>query len=241
MDNNDTKGKVLKKAVVWKNLFFYRKSDVLYQLTVEFCRRYHPAHGDRTVDQMVQAARSGKQNIVEGSEDGQTSSEMEIKLLNVARASLQELRCDYQDYLNTHHLQTWDNNHPRLKRMRAFCHQNNDFNCYEPLIGKMSDEEMANLALTLCHQTDKMMCSYLRRLEEQFVKEGGIKERMYAARTGYRQQQDAYMKTIESENQHLKSENQHLKSENQHLKSENTELKRRLQELKTISRYPGKV
>ena len=81
------KGKVLKKAVVWENLYFYRKSDAIYQLTVEFCRRFLPAHGDRTVDQMVQAARSGKQNIIEGSEDGQTSSEIEIKLLNVARGS----------------------------------------------------------------------------------------------------------------------------------------------------------
>ena len=83
----NTKGKVLKKAVVWKDLYFYRKSDALYQITVEFCKRFLPAHGDRTVDQMVQAARSGKQNIVEGSEDGQTSSEMEIKLMNVARVA----------------------------------------------------------------------------------------------------------------------------------------------------------
>ena len=65
----DTKGKVLKKAVVWKDLYFYRKSNALYQITVEFCKRFLPAHGDRTVDQMVQAARSGKQNIVEGSEE----------------------------------------------------------------------------------------------------------------------------------------------------------------------------
>ena len=84
-----TKGKVLKKTVVWKDLYFYRKSDTLYQLTVEFCHRYLPPYGDRTVDQMVQAARSGKQNIVEGSEDGKTSSEMEITLLNSARGSLQ--------------------------------------------------------------------------------------------------------------------------------------------------------
>ena len=92
-----TKNTVLKKPVVWKNLYFYRKSDTLYQLTVVFCNRFLPAHGDRTVDQMVQAARSGKQNIVEGSEDGKTSSEMEIKLINVARSSLQELREDYLD------------------------------------------------------------------------------------------------------------------------------------------------
>ena len=102
----NTNRTVLKKAVVWQNLYFYRKSDALYQLTVEFCKRFLPPYGDRTVDQMVQAARSGKQNIVEGSEDGLTSSEMELKLLNVARGSLQELRSDYQDYLNTHHLST---------------------------------------------------------------------------------------------------------------------------------------
>ena len=182
----NTKGKVLKKAVVWKELYFYRKSDTLYQLTVEFCKRFLPAHSDRTVDQMVQAARSGKQNIVEGSEDGQTSSEMEIKLLNVARGSLQELRADYTDYLNTHHLTVWTKDSERMRRLRIFCQTHNDHCDYEPLMAKMNDEEMANMALTLCHQTDKMMCTYIEKLEERFVKEGGIKERMYAARTGYR-------------------------------------------------------
>ena len=201
----DTKGKVLKKAVVWKDLYFYRKSDALYQITVEFCKRYLPAHGDRTVDQMVQAARSGKQNIVEGSEDGQTSSEMEIKLMNVARGSLQELRADYQDYLNTHHLSMWAADNERQQKLREFCHSHNDFSDYEPLLVKMNDEEMANLALTLCHQTDKMMFAYIEKLERQFVTEGGIKERMHAARTGYRKEQDAYMQALENENQQLKA------------------------------------
>lgn len=199
-----TKGKVLKKTVVWKELYFYRKSDALYQLTVEFCHRFLPPYGDRTVDQMVQAARSGKQNIVEGSEDGQTSSEMEIKLLNVARGSLQELRSDYQDYLNTHHLQLWEPDNPRQQRLRAFCHSHNDYGDYAPLLPKMNDEEMANLALTLCHQTDKMMCSYIEGLERQFVTQGGIKERMYAARTGFRKEQDAHMQALETENQLLR-------------------------------------
>ena len=185
----NTKGKVLKKAVVWKELYFYRKSDALYQITVEFCKRFLPAHGDRTVDQMVQAARSGKQNIVEGSEDGQTSSEMEIKLMNVARGSLQELRADYNDYLNTHHLTIWDRDSKRQQRLRDFCHSHNDYSDYEPLLSKMSDEEMANLAITLCHQTDKMMCNYIENLEKLFVTEGGIKERMTAARLGYRTNQ----------------------------------------------------
>ena len=207
----NTKGKVLKKAVVWKELYFYRKSDALYQITVEFCKRFLPAHGDRTVDQMVQAARSGKQNIVEGSEDGQTSSEMEIKLMNVARGSLQELRADYQDYLNTHHLSSWPKDSQRQQRLRDFCHSHNDFSDYAPLLAKMNDEEMANLALTLCHQTDKMMCAYIEKLEKQFVTEGGIKERMHAARTGYRQEVDAHMRALEAENQRLKAENAKLK------------------------------
>ena len=211
MADNETKGEVLKRAVIWKDLYFYRKSDALYQLTVEFCSRYLPAYGSRTVDQMVQAARSGKQNIVEGSEDGQTSSEMEIKLINTARGSLQELRADYLDYLHTHHLNVWQKDNPRQQRLRKFCHKHNDYCDYEPLMGKMNDEEMANLALTLCHQTDKMMCSYLERLEERFVKEGGIKERMHAARTGYRQAQDAKLKSLEEENARLKAENQNLR------------------------------
>ena len=200
----NTKGKVLKKAVVWKDLYFYRKSDTLFQLTVEFCHRFLPAYGDRTVDQMIQAARSGKQNIVEGSEDGQTSSEMEIKLLNIARGSLQELRADYNDYLNTRHLTSWPANSERQQRLREFCHSHNDYSDYEHFVNKMSDEEMANMALTLCHQTDKMMCAYIEKLEKQFVTEGGIKERMYAARTGYRQEQDARMKALEAENAALK-------------------------------------
>ena len=207
----DTKGKVLKKAVVWKDLYFYRKADAIYQLTVEFCHRFLPPYGDRTVDQMVQAARSGKQNIVEGSEDGQTSSEMEIKLMNVARGSLQELRSDYQDYINTRHLSLWSSKNERQRRLREFCHTHNDFSDYAPLIAKMNDEEMANLLLTLCHQTDKMMCAYIEKLEHRFVTEGGIKERMYAARTGYRQQVDARLKSLEAENQHLKAENAELR------------------------------
>ena len=209
----DTRRKVLKKAVVWKNLYFYQKSDAIYQLTVEFCHRFLPAYGDRTVDQMVQAARSGKQNIVEGSEDGQTSSEMEIKLLNVAKGSLQELRADYQDYLNTHHLSTWDKDSERMQRMREFCHVHNDYSDYAPLVEKMSDEEMANLLLTLCHQTDKMMTAYIENLERRFVTEGGMKERMYAIRTGYRAEQDAHMKALEEENAKLKAEIAKLKEE----------------------------
>jgi four helix bundle suffix protein len=130
---------------------------------------------------------------------------MEIKLMNVARGSLQELRADYQDYLNTHHLPMWDASNERQRNLRDFCHSHNDFSDYGPLLVKMNDEEMANLALTLCHQTDKMMFAYIEKLERQFVTEGGIKERMHAARTGYRKEQDAYMQALEKENQQLKA------------------------------------
>ena len=199
------KGQVLKGGVVWKDLYIYRKSDTLYQLTVVFCRRFLPSFGDRTVDQMIQAARSGKQNIVEGSEDGKTSTEMELKLLNVARASLQELCEDYKDYLKSHNLPLWNSSNDRYERMRLFCREHNDYDAYSQIVEKMSDEEMANLALTLCHQTDKMMVKYLDKLEKQFVTEGSAsRERMHAARTGYRNGVDNACTSLEAENQQLK-------------------------------------
>ena len=203
---------IFKQVANWKDLLFYRKSDALYQLTVVFCRRFLPAHGDRTVDQMVQAARSGKQNIIEGSEDGKTSTEMELKLLNVARSSLQELREDYRDYLVSHGLPVWGGGHPRFAAMKRFCHDHNDFADYAAVAETMDDEAFANMALTLCHQTDTMMAAYLKHLETTFITEGGIKERMHSARTSYRQGQDARLKALEAENAALKAEIARLKA-----------------------------
>ena len=90
---------IFRQVPKWQDLWFYQKSEVLYQMTYVFCERFLHQYGNRTVDQMVQAARSGKQNIVEGSEDGKTSTEMELKLLNVARSSIGELRQDYEDFV----------------------------------------------------------------------------------------------------------------------------------------------
>ena len=143
---------------------------------------------------------------------------MEIKLMNVARGSLQELRADYLDYLNTHHLSVWNADSERQRKLREFCHSHNDYSDYEPLLSKMNDEEMANLALTLCHQTDKMMCAYIEKLEHKFVTEGGIKERMHAARTGYRKEQDARMLALEEENKLLKKRVAELEKELQRLR-----------------------
>lgn len=195
---------IFKQTANWRNLHLYQKSDALYQLTVFFCKKFLPQYGDRTVDQMVQAARSGKQNIVEGSEDGKTSTEMELKLLNVARASIGELREDYEDYLKGHGLTQWDKRHPRFDAMLTFCREHNDYADYEPLVEKMSDEEFCNMSITVCRFTDKMMVSYLEFLEKRFVTEGGIKERMHSVRTGFRKEQDAKMAALEQENQRLK-------------------------------------
>lgn len=197
--------RVLKQQTNWEQLGFYQKSVVLYQMTFTFCERFLPKFGDRTVDQMVQAARSGKQNIVEGSADGVTSTEMELKLLNVARASIKELREDYEDYLLSRHLTMWKSGHPRYNRLLAFCRKHNTLPDYEPFFLRWSAEEMANAALTLCHQVDKAMMTYIKGKETQFVKEGGIKERMYAARTGYRKGIDEYVKALEAENKRLKA------------------------------------
>ncbi|MBR1789927.1 MAG: four helix bundle suffix domain-containing protein [Bacteroidaceae bacterium] len=195
----DPRFQVLKRQRPWRDAFYYQKTEVLYQMTYVFCQRFLPAHGDRTVDQMVQAARSGKQNIIEGTEDGETSTEMHIKLLNVARSSLQELREDYRDYLLTRHLPIWTPAHDRYKQMQDFCRQHNRLEDYQPFLQKWNDEEMANIALTLCYMTDTMLNRHLKSLEEEFVTQGGIKERMYAARTGYRQEQDAELARLRQE------------------------------------------
>ena len=191
--------KVLRSQTKWVELYFYQKTDVLSQLTFIFTKHHLQQFGDRTVDQMVQAARSGKQNIVEGSEDGMTSMEMEIKLLNVARSSIHELREDYEDYLKSRELPLWDKTHPRYERMLKFCRNHNRWEDYEKLAAKMNAEEMANTALTLCHMVDKMMISYQKKLEKEFVTEGGIKERMTAARLGYRMNQQQEIARLRQE------------------------------------------
>lgn len=186
--NNNTAKPVLRKQTNWENLYFYQKANVLYQLTFAFTKRFLK-RGDRTIDQMVQAARSGKQNIVEGSADGVTSMEMELKLLNTARGSLKELKEDYEDYLASRHLTRWNAGTSRYDGMLKFCRSHNKIEDYQDYFDKWSDEEMANVALTLCHMVDKMMITYEKQKENEFVTEGGIKERMTAARLGYRTNQ----------------------------------------------------
>ena len=180
-------------------------------MTYVFTRRFLPAYGDCTVDQKVQAARSGKQNIVEGSADGVTSMEMELKLLNVARGSIQELLEDYEDYLPSHRLTKWTPHHPRYGQMLQYCREHNDLEDYEPFFEKWSDEEAANVAITLCRMVDKMIMTYQQKKEEEFITEGGIRERMTAARLGYRTNQRETIEQLNREIEALKQENAMLK------------------------------
>ena len=161
----------------YRDLIFYKKTKILYDMTFWF-KEHYLTRGDRTQDQMEQAARSGKQNIAEGRTDGLTSTEMELKLVNVARASLIELREDYEDYLISRGLTIWSKGHPRFGPMLSFCRSHNRLEDYQPFIPRWNDEELANIALSLCHFIDKMMVSYEKYLEQTFITEGGIKERM---------------------------------------------------------------
>lgn len=230
--NTETMGnkplpKVLLNEVQYQDLYFYQKTEVIYVMTYHFAKRFLDSKGDRTVDQMIQAARSGKQNIVEGLADGMTSTEMQLKLLNVARSSLKELRADYEDYLHTRELPFWDAKHHRYEDMLTFCRKHNKVSDYEPYLKQWNDEEICNIALTLLHMTDKMMKTYISGLDQQFVTQGGIKERMYAARTGYR-------KGVDEELQRLREANKSLRQQVPILEQRIEELEREKRHLEVL-------
>ena len=174
---------------------------------------------------MVQAARSGKQNIAEGSAASATSTETELKLINVARASLQEVLVDYTDYLRVHALEQWAMDSEKARQARQVCSRHNDTAYYRTAIAERSAETIANIAITLIHQEDVLLRKLLQRLEDDFVRQGGIKERMYAARTGYRQEQDTRLAALEAENKQLREKNTRLQEENTRLKGEIAALK----------------
>lgn len=160
----------------------FRKAEVVYDLTCVFCARFLE-RGDRTIDQMVQAARSGKQNIVEGSKAAKTSTEMEIMLTNVARASLEELLRDYGDYLRTHRAAAWDKDSREARYVRQLGRNPEmTFEAIREFTETRPGPVVANIALCLIHQANFLLDRQLRRLERDFVKEGGLRERMMRAR-----------------------------------------------------------
>lgn len=157
----------------------------MYDVTFYFAHHYLEK-GDRTIDQMVQAARSGKQNIAEGAAAGNTSKETEIKLTNVAKASLQELLVDYEDFLRVRGLKQWQPDDARLAQTKRACVAHNDSEYYRKAMPERSAETITNIAITLIHQTDWLLNKLIEKLEIQFVENGGVKEQMTKARKEYR-------------------------------------------------------
>jgi len=186
MDHASDQPGFLPKHCNYRELYSYQKAEIVYDLTFRFCQRFMNK-GDRTVDQMVQAARSGKQNIAEGCKASVTSSEMEIKLINVARSSLEELLIDYQDYLRVRDLKLWSKDAKEALFVRQIGNRPNvTYETYREFCETRPAEVVANIAICLIHQTNYLLDQQLRRLEQDFVKEGGIREKMTKARLEYR-------------------------------------------------------
>jgi four helix bundle suffix protein len=161
----------------YRKLLTYQKAEAIYDITYYFCKNYLQRF-DRTIDQMVQAARSGKQNIVEGSAASATSKETEIKLVNVAKASMHELLIDYEDYLRTRNHRQWENDSVELLKMRELGRKHNDSAFYMELVKTRPPETIANMAICMIKQNDYMLFKQLQSLSEDFLKNGGLRERM---------------------------------------------------------------
>lgn len=171
----------------YRHLKSYQMSEIIYDATVVFCDRFIDKRS-RTHDQMVQAARSGKQNIAEGSMASGTSKKTELKLVNVARASLEELLLDYEDLLRQKGLEKWGKDHPKAQEVRKLCYEKNkSYLTYRTYIDSPAVlETAANTLICLIFQTTYLLDQQLRVLERQFVEEGGFTERLYRVRSHWR-------------------------------------------------------
>ena len=170
----------------YQTLLSYQKAEAIYDLTFRFAHKYL-AKGDRTVDQMIQSARSGKQNILEGSKAALTSKETEIKLTSVGRASLEELLADYRDYLRVRDHAIWDKDSKEAQFVRRLGRKTpHTYELYREFVDTRPPEVIANIAICLIHQANYLIDQQLRRLEQDFLKEGGLRERMTRARLAFR-------------------------------------------------------
>jgi four helix bundle suffix protein len=173
----------------YRDLEAFKNAEYVYDATVFFCDKYIDRFS-RTKDQMVQAARSGRQNIAEGSAASGTSKEMELKLVNVARASLEELLLDYEDFLRQRGLPLWGKEHPRAKKIRKLAYvEDKSYETYKSYIEALDPETAANAILCLIHQTCYLLNQLITQLEKAFLAEGGLRERMTRARIEARKQQ----------------------------------------------------
>ena len=166
----------------YRELQSYQMAEIAYDATVVFCDRFISKRS-RTHDQMVQAARSEKQNIAEGSMASGTSKKFELKLIGVARASLEELLLDFQDFLRQRELALWEKGHPKAREVRGLCYRKDrSYKTYKTYV-ESSPETAANTMICLIHQTNYLLDQQLRALEKEFLKQGGFTERMYRARS----------------------------------------------------------
>jgi four helix bundle suffix protein len=173
----------------YEQLLSFQKARIVYDGTVKFCERFVDRRS-RTTDQMVQAARSGKQNILEGSQASGTSKETEIKLTNVARASLEELLEDYRDFLRVRGFEEWPRTSPYTARLRELNRQPNaNYDTFKKGIEHPDPAIAANVMIGLIKLTNYLLDQQLRRLEQDFMKEGGLRERMTRARLATRARQ----------------------------------------------------
>ncbi len=172
----------------YRNLRSYQTTELIYDLTVEFCKLYmtHKSNMSyRTVDQMIQAARSGKQNIAEGSQASAISKKTEIKLVGVTRASLEELLQDYQDFLRQRGLKIWDKDDPRAKKIRSLAYKSD--RSYETYRSYLKDpESAANCLICLINQANFLLDRQLESLEKSFVEKGGYTEALFKKRYNQR-------------------------------------------------------
>ncbi len=192
MDNNDTT--LLASSGDYHQLICYQKTVIVYDLTYWFCERYMERSKDRTVDQMVQAARSGKQNIVEGITDGAASKESELKLLKVAAGSLHELHEDYDDWLRTHLQPIWTKDSVEMKALWAIGKEHSDSEYFMQLARTRPPQTTANIARGMTEQAIFFLDRLIQSKVKQFVENGGLKEQMYRVRQQYRQQSGFYNK-----------------------------------------------
>ena len=172
----------------YQTLLSYQKAEVIYDITFRFTQKFL-SKGDRTIDQMIQSARSGKQNILEGSKAATTSKETEIKLTNVGRASLEELLADYRDYLRVRDHQLWDKDSREARYVRDLGRRSpQTFELYREFVETRPADVIANIAICLIHQTNYLLDQQLKTLEKEFIEHGGLRERMTKARLSHRDQ-----------------------------------------------------
>ena len=173
----------------YRDLKAYQMAEIIYDATVAFCNRFIDPRS-RTHDQMVQAARSGKQNQAEGSQFAATSKKTEMKLVNVARSSLEELKQDYEDFLRQRNLPLWDKDHPTALEVRALAYvPGRSYATYQSYVEQGTPEVAANTILCVIHQANRLLDGQLTRLERDFLEHGGFTEALYHARQERRAEQ----------------------------------------------------